>query len=85
MNKSFKGDIDSQYHLISYCDNGIGFDQKYEETVFRIFSKLHNHAEYEGSGIGLALCNKIMQTHNGFIKAHGNPGLGACFDLYFPA
>lgn len=72
------------YHMVHYADNGIGFDQKYAESIFNVFTRLHNYQEYEGSGIGLALCKKIMQTQNGHITASGETGKGANFYLYFP-
>ncbi|RZJ69705.1 ATP-binding protein [Flavobacterium sp.] len=72
------------FEAISVSDNGIGFDQKFADSIFNIFTRLHSHAEYKGSGVGLALCKKIMQTHGGFIEAKGETGLGSIFTLYFP-
>jgi two-component system, chemotaxis family, sensor kinase Cph1 len=72
------------YEVISCQDNGIGFHSKHEENIFNVFTRLHSYTEFEGSGIGLALCKKIMQTHNGFVHAKGVPGEGATFLLYFP-
>lgn len=72
------------YHLVLVSDNGIGFDSEYAESIFRVFSRLHTQSEYEGSGIGLALCRKIMNTHQGYITAEGSPDAGAVFSLYFP-
>ncbi len=72
------------YHLITVSDNGIGFEDKYSKSIFKVFSRLHAHAEYGGTGVGLALCKKIMETHHGFISARGVPGEGATFYLYFP-
>lgn len=71
--------------VISFADNGIGFDKEFNQSVFNIFSRLHTLEEYNGSGIGLALCKKIMETHKGSISADGNPGEGAVFSLYFPS
>ncbi len=65
-------------------DNGIGFDNKYGENIFKVFTRLHSFEEYEGSGVGLALCKKIMQNHKGYITAEGEEGVGAVFSLYFP-
>jgi signal transduction histidine kinase len=65
-------------------DNGIGFDQEESEKIFQLFHRLHARHEYEGSGIGLAIVHRTMENHNGFIKAHGTPGQGAEFILYFP-
>lgn len=75
---------EQEYYKISYTDNGIGFNKDYNELIFKIFSRLHSVAEYPGSGIGLALCKKIMKTHKGFIEAQGIPEKGAIFYLYFP-
>lgn len=69
---------------ISFSDNGIGFAQQYSDNIFNIFSRLHNQNQYSGSGVGLALCRKIMQTHEGHIAATGTPGEGAVFTIYFP-
>lgn len=71
-------------HWVTFSDNGIGFEQKYAESIFNIFSRLHSQNEYVGSGVGLALCKKIMQTNNGSISATGAPGKGAAITLYFP-
>lgn len=73
----------SDYQVIEYSDNGIGFEQAHNENIFRIFSRLHNAQEYEGSGIGLALCRKIMATNKGYITAYGKSGEGATFYLFF--
>ncbi len=73
-----------KFHCIQLSDNGIGFEETFNESVFNIFSRLHSASEYPGSGIGLALCRKIMTNHKGFIKAEGRPGKGATFSLYFP-
>jgi len=80
------GQLDNRSgHWVTFSDNGIGFDQKYAESIFNIFSRLHSQSEYTGSGVGLALCKKIMQTNNGCISATGTPGKGAAITLYFPA
>lgn len=70
--------------VIRYSDNGIGFEKTYNESVFHIFARLNPGGEYHGSGIGLALCKKIMNTHNGSIRAEGHPGEGADFFITFP-
>jgi len=72
------------YHHITVTDNGIGFDNKYNEQIFKVFSRLHTSAQFEGSGIGLALCRKIMHNYKGFISAEGEVGTGAKFTLLFP-
>lgn len=74
----------ARYWKIQVSDNGIGFEPKHETKVFELFQRLHGKTEYEGTGIGLAICKKIMQNHCGFITAAGKPGIGATFNLYFP-
>jgi PAS domain S-box-containing protein len=71
------------YFHFSVSDNGIGFDPEYSEKIFEIFQRLNN-APGTGSGIGLALCKRIVENHRGFITATGKKNEGACFDLYFP-
>lgn len=72
------------YHMLSISDNGIGFDQQYEQKIFELFQRLHNKNEYSGTGIGLAICKKIIQNHHGFIIATGEQGKGATFNVFTP-
>lgn len=77
--------IDSEfYNVIHIEDNGIGFEPQFAESIFNIFTKLHASTEYKGSGVGLALCKKIMQNHKGYITAVGELGKGATISVYFP-
>ena len=69
---------------ITVQDNGIGFDEKYRDRIFQIFQRLHGRSEYEGTGIGLAICRKIVDRHNGVITAHSSPGAGAKFIILMP-
>ncbi|CAL1520868.1 ATP-binding protein [Chitinophaga sp. MM2321] len=69
---------------INIEDNGIGFDQAYTERIFLIFQRLHGISEYTGTGIGLAICKKIVDSHNGFIMAYGYPDQGATFVIILP-
>ncbi len=65
-------------------DNGIGFDEKYIGKIFTVFQRLHGRSEYEGSGVGLAVCRKIVERHNGQIDARSKPGDGATFIITLP-
>jgi PAS domain S-box-containing protein len=69
---------------ILVADNGIGFDEKYLELVFKIFQRLHGRGDYDGSGIGLAICRKIAERHGGTITAQSKPGEGATFIVTLP-
>ena len=70
---------------IVFTDNGIGFDQQYAEQIFSIFQRLHASDKYEGTGIGLALCKKIVENHNGKIFVKSKQGTGTTFFIYLPA
>jgi PAS domain S-box-containing protein len=69
---------------ILVADNGIGFDPKYAERIFGIFQRLHGRDAYEGTGIGLAVCRKIVERHHGTVTATGQPGAGAQFLVTLP-
>lgn len=73
-----------KYCRIFIQDNGIGFDQKYSEEIFGMFKRLHLNTEYEGTGIGLALCKKIVEEHNGFISARSKVNEGSTFIISLP-
>jgi len=70
--------------LITLTDNGIGFDNKYGEQIFRVFERLHGRDEYEGTGIGLAICQKVAERHGGMVRAQGEPGKGSMFTVILP-
>lgn len=74
----------SAYHTIAIKDNGIGFDQDYTEKIFTLFNRLHNKDAYSGTGIGLSICKKIIENHNGYITAEGKVDHGATFTFYLP-
>ncbi len=73
-----------RYYRLEVRDNGIGFDEKYAERIFAVFQRLHTREEYEGTGMGLAICRKIVDRHGGTITAHGKPGEGAAFVVALP-
>jgi signal transduction histidine kinase len=75
---------DKKYFNIEIKDNGIGFEKEYSERIFQIFQRLHGKSQYAGSGIGLAICKKIVENHNGIIFADGNVGNGAVFSIILP-
>jgi light-regulated signal transduction histidine kinase (bacteriophytochrome) len=74
-----------KFRCISVIDNGIGFDNKHLSNIFKIFRRLHaEQSQYEGKGIGLAICQRVMANHEGYIIGEGIPNEGAVFELYFP-
>jgi PAS domain S-box-containing protein len=79
-----KIDSDKKYCKIAVSDNGLGFEQQYSESIFNLFQRLHHSAEYPGTGIGLAICKKIVENHEGFITAVGVPNKGATFTFFLP-
>ncbi|OQP44665.1 hypothetical protein A4H97_09900 [Niastella yeongjuensis] len=72
------------YFRFTINDNGIGFEQEYAEKIFELFQRLHGRNEYTGSGIGLAICKKIVENHHGFIRAESEVGAGATFYIFIP-
>ncbi|MEZ0539996.1 sensor histidine kinase [Fibrella arboris] len=73
------------YHEITVVDNGIGFDEKYADRIFQVFQRLHGKSNYPGSGVGLAICRKVVLNHSGGLSANSKPGEGAKFIVYLPA
>jgi PAS domain S-box-containing protein len=78
LNKNLK------YHKIQISDNGIGIDPLYTQTIFEIFNRLHDKSDYSGTGIGLAMCKKIVLNHHGDITAGNSSKKGAVFNIYLP-
>ena len=72
------------FYKITVQDNGIGFDDKYAEDIFRVFKRLHSYQEFEGTGVGLSICKKIVEKHNGFIKAESKIDNGSTFIIGLP-
>jgi signal transduction histidine kinase len=75
---------DTEYLRIDVADNGIGFDPQYSERVFEVFQRLHSKDQYGGSGIGLAICRKIIHAHKGHISVDSVPGEGSVFHIWLP-
>ncbi len=72
------------FHEISVADNGIGFEEKYIDRIFQVFQRLHGKKNYPGSGVGLAICRKVVFNHQGGLTAYSKPDEGATFVLYLP-
>ena len=70
---------------IAVADNGIGFEEASLERIFQVFQRLHGRSEYEGTGMGLAICRKIVARHHGHITARSQPGQGSTFLVTLPA
>lgn len=73
-----------EYSKITFSDNGIGFEEGYEEKIFVIFQRLHNRDQFPGTGIGLALCKKVVENHSGLIQAKALENKGATFTIILP-
>ena len=85
-NSEIEGQVNPNdlFWKISISDNGIGFEQQYEHKIFEMFQRLHGKSEYEGTGIGLVICKKIVLAHHGTISAIGKPGIGSTFTFFLP-
>lgn len=81
----YSAEANMHYHKISVIDNGSGFDSRYALKIFEIFQRLNNTSNARGTGIGLAICKKIVQNHKGVILAAGKFNEGASFTIYLPA
>ena len=72
------------YAVIQIIDNGIGFDEQYRDRIFLPFQRLHGRKQYAGSGIGLAICKRVVENHNGGLSVQSQPGQGSTFTVYLP-
>ena len=73
-----------KYLRLEFSDNGIGFENEFAAKIFTIFQRLHSRAKFEGTGIGLAICKKIVDHHHGIITASGEINKGATFTVIIP-
>lgn len=84
-NHPFLNKNDNQsFYKITVSDNGLGFEEEYADVIFTLFYRLHNNSDYPGTGIGLAICKKIVENHQGIITAEGKIGEGSTFNIFFP-
>jgi signal transduction histidine kinase len=81
---TYQLDTSMKYIKIIYEDNGIGLDSRYSDYIFNLFRRLHTQEEFPGTGIGLALCRKIVENHQGKIFAAGRKGIGTVFTIFLP-
>lgn len=73
-----------KHYKIVFADNGIGFEPEHAVQIFNIFQRLHRKSEFQGTGIGLAMCKKIVSNHKGYIDAKGSSDNGAIFNIILP-
>ncbi len=78
------GNTQNNNYIIEVEDNGIGFDEKYRDRIFNMFQRLNPRAKYEGTGVGLAVCRRIVERHGGKIDAHSQIGQGTTFTIRLP-
>ena len=76
--------VSTNYVKLNFRDNGLGFEQTHSERIFRLFQRLHTSGGYQGTGIGLTICKKVVDNHHGFIQAVSKVNEGTTFEIYFP-
>ncbi len=79
-----EGERESQFFHIRIIDNGIGFEQKNADKIFRVFHRLHERNEYQGTGVGLSIVKKVVENHSGYVTAQSQSGIGSIFNIYLP-
>lgn len=79
------GSAAHDFHQINISDNGIGFEPQYLDRIFKVFQRLHSQSKFPGTGVGLAICERVVANHGGGITAISKPGEGATFCIYLPA
>ena len=84
ISSTIRNNDEMSFVQIEVSDNGIGFEEVYRKKIFDIFQRLHGKSSYSGSGIGLAICKKIVESHGGKISATGEPGKGSTFTIKLP-
>jgi len=78
------GTVEGDDAVVVVQDNGIGFDQGHADKIFEVFTRLHTRFDYPGTGIGLALCRRLLEQYGATIEARGEPGVGAAFIIRIP-
>jgi signal transduction histidine kinase len=76
--------LDTMYFMITVSDNGIGFEPRFADVIFNVFTRLHSDPRYRGTGIGLAIVKKVVESHHGHIWAEGVPDKGSTFTILLP-